>query len=1505
MSLTLASPFRQIPLVRFGGLYTETDPKSLPEGLSPLVHDCDFKVGEVAIRPGLKNIIQFGNSKSSGYAGLCTQRNLIVDGQPWVSPTNAEGAPDGHYATVETGMPGGATGIATQVGLGSGWTDPENLVSPTLYASKFLPSHAFSNPIVAYNFPLSEAIPSGAEINYIAVYMEELSTYAGAGLSAQLGTFDGATFTPIGSQLGVTLGSSGLVSITGDWGAYPTPAQANSSAFAVQISVGTGVAATISLRNVYVVISYGLAATSSVLLGSNYGFAIPAGTSIGGIGITVTGLQTTGALQLWLWDGSNFLGTVQNFSLPSSVGTVTLGGPTYNWDTGLPNTLINSPNFGWAIVAAGGSFSIDAVLITVYLTPAMSPGFNWLRSFNCPGKGQLTLALDTAGTLWQENVDSTPGVMNSIYVNLAPLGKVLAATTAARCYMTFSDLINALDMPRQYDGTYLDRISQVGPGVGPTITTVNTSYAINPSPTGLYQPYAAVTAHAYYWGNAPTDYTNIAGTTLTLEGSANQTNFNTGVNVGDTIYISGLGTIGGVDPDGVYAVIAVGSRTGAAGLYQYVTVAVTKSQNFGGSTTATFQKTVALVSLADPIPNGLAQVGSQLTIASADDASWDGTYTIIGTPGQGQLLISATSLTSGVATYTYSVISGASPGWQAGEVVVLGQLLVAPDGTVWQVTTQGTTGAIIPSFGSSPQSDNTAVWTQRSGASMLVTVFNTDNGAGIFNVANAVITSANQTTFTVAIDQPNVPSAAEEGNAFSGSGNLFEIDPGLQYIGTDSDPIYSASGGGTVVAPGSITPGQRYGILMYLTRNGYMTPASPPIPFYTSESSVGLQFNNLPIGPPNVIARIVAITPAEAGIGGPYYWIPEDVTVNDLSTGLSTTYNKTIIQDNETQTSGLINFSDTVLLASENVTEQGNNALQKRELGSCAGILAFSSRMFYFGEQTKVDNLVNLTFDGGYQTVSATNPTIGGPPAGWEVDGSLIPMLSLPPSPIFGNSLYIKNSTGFTYGGGNLTQFAYQDAFNAPIIVPNTAYSARVTARIPSGNKSGSLLVSFISPSQGTWDITIPFASLSDSFSQLILPFNNPLWQAVPPDLRLRVGVNAIGNNNDVEIDRIELFPTNYPAYTTQMAASYVDDFESIDGVTGIVDASQSNSQPIRTAYVLFDTLYVQKTASAVSTQDNGSTEPAGWEVKPVTLAVGALGGLAADAINTEEEGTGEDYALVASRKGVYLFNGGNHIKMSQEIQSIWNSLYAPSLQTVWIKNDVQNKRILVGVPLPTPNQWLPLAPTNSSPSQPNVCLAMSYLGLDTPEELASEAPAHTSAFTGALLARDLVRKWNIWQIPTQATDWIERADGSLQQWIGGVSGTGKIYQLLAGQLNDDGMAIPETYMTYGFSDPQNEQGMQLGSIRKIFPYATATLEGAGGCIISAYPEDPKTPYVDTFPAFPLSSPALDDVNVPLNETGNRCFFELTTDGLVGSWFALRRMVMGVMQDPSIPISGR
>ena len=607
-------------------------------------------------------------------------------------------------------------------------------------------------------------------------------------------------------------------------------------------------------------------------------------------------------------------------------------------------------------------------------SPSVSGTSDWLyvKSSRLPAGLRQTLSENSDGSLYAEDLAS-PGTSTRFYSGIINNARAISETVAEREYICLSDLVSGQDQPRQWDGVNLDRISQVGPGQGPDVPAVTgTEYTIS----SISQPYAQHSIDSISWGTSIDLYTATpSGTMLTFLSADGVTSFYTGIYVGDYIYVSGAGNLEGLNPNGTYQVVSKGFYTDPTDstVRQYIQVVATlaNSDFARGTAGGTLQKTQAVVLMDVPIPPQDAVVGAQIDISGNSVQQWNQVWTIIDTPSLGQLSISSTSLTSNVATYDYSVQSGNGPGWQASHVYNMGAQIVVTSSEVWQVTTPGTSGASMPTFATSPQTDGSVTWTKQTGVTMPVTAFNTANGNGIFNVQGATITSATSTTFTIALVSANVSSAAEDGQAISGSGSVLIIDPGTITVGSGNpgvSPIYGTGTGGQILpVSGDLAPGQRYAVMMFLTRNGYLTPASPPVSFYTTGASHFMQFSNMPIGPPNVIARVIAITAANAGIGGPYYYIPDDVVVPaSIGTlGLTQTVTKTVVNDNTSTSTPVFTVTDEVLLNSVDITQAGNNRLQVRELAECVKVKEFQGRCFYIGERVKVDALYNMTFDGG------------------------------------------------------------------------------------------------------------------------------------------------------------------------------------------------------------------------------------------------------------------------------------------------------------------------------------------------------------------------------------------------------------------------------------------------------------------------------------------------------------------------------------------------------------
>ena len=130
---------------------------------------------------------------------------------------------------------------------------------------------------------------------------------------------------------------------------------------------------------------------------------------------------------------------------------------------------------------------------------------------------------------------------------------------------------------------------------------------------------------------------------------------------------------------------------------------------------------------------------------------------------------------------------------------------------------------------------------------------------------------------------------------------------------------------------------------------------------------------------------------------------------------------------------------------------------------------------------------------------------------------------------------------------------------------------------------------------------------------------------------------------------------------------------------------------------------------------------------------------------------------------------------------------------------------------------------------------------------------------------------------------------------------TGRVYQLSATQLSDDGAAIPSYYTTHYFPERAVEQTLNLGAHRKLFSYLTMYVEGAGSLSLTSFVNSVSAPQAQQ--ALPLSSPAAKDLELPINVLGERVAFQVSTNQS-GAWFRLQKFTPSLRPDPWAPVRG-
>jgi hypothetical protein len=405
--------------------------------------------------------------------------------------------------------------------------------------------------------------------------------------------------------------------------------------------------------------------------------------------------------------------------------------------------------------------------------------------------------------------------------------------------------------------------------------------------------------------------------------------------------------------------------------------------------------------------------------------------------------------------------------------------------------------------------------------------------------------------------------------------------------------------------------------------------------------------------------------------------------------------------------------------------------------------------------------------------------------------------------------------------------------------------------------------------------------------------FNAPTGSIVSSDAQIQVYLSGVTNNGVVTIDELELIYSVSPYLDNKMRGSYVNGPEQFDGVTGVIGPA-SDSSPLRCLFEMRDVMYMDTAKGRHQTIDNGTGEPSTWSVKELSQAVGALSVKSSDTGMLGTGDSGEQFEFTASRSGLYIFWGGEMVKISQEIQTLWDSINFNVKQTVWVKNDPVARRCYVGVPLQTA-------------TAPNTVLVLDYRELNTPEAIASTAPFRQS-FSGKMIASEICRKWTRWSIAANSGE-ILTLPGGVQtftlgagngQTPGTANGFGNIYYLDPAKLTDDdyGQIVPY-WTTYFFVSNDQEQMLQLDSHRKLATYFTAFISGVGQTAITPL-SDTITNAFPALAAYPLSASQNHDMEWPINVDGERIAFQIGSSPITGTdnSFNLQKLSVTMKKHP-------
>jgi len=1101
------------------------------------------------------------------------------------------------------------------------------------------------------------------------------------------------------------------------------------------------------------------------------------------------------------------------------------------------------------------------------------------KSYVQPTGVPQNLYLTSDGRLYVEYVAITPNVATLIYTSTASMAS--SVTAFGREYIALSDGKHGADIPLQWDGKQLTRVTQDGPGIAPSVRSIalpSVQMAVNTSPlTGVIRatPVNPTTVgppgHSYVlymalFVQVVSSSGIVTGQRVTIAGNTFWNGTFTVQTVVDSTHVQ-LWNSTTLNTVGTNGVMTIGAATTLVRTNNSVACATVSAHNLQVGYQAQISGIPASVvgTIATIVLNNSDQPGVAIVTTSAPHGLLPNN--IINISGVNPASVGGGITNIALSGDVVTVTTASAHGLQIGSVVNVTPVTNSKLSGQWLVTTVPTTTKFTYAFIDTdiPSGADTGTVTY------VWPLANVNPELNYFTV----LTAPTATSFTIGLSYTD--------GSWTGGTITFAWD-GIFYVTAvlsattftyqQYGPDASTTAVGTVTPYGQATPGIHQAQQCFLLNSGAITAPGPPSTFVMNGGQY-LSVTDLAIGSSNVAGRILLFT----GAGGAYFfYIPQPAQVNGLTVSTSTQIN-----DNTT-TSVLLDFSDATLYAATACSIPGNNLAAQVVLGPCAGFFTYASRLQAWGEYNKVQNFLNMGFEGGY---APSNPNL---PLGWTV-GASGSGGTLAPTIIPGFTYQVTAAAAGNFG--ELFQNAYQDAYGTPILLANTQYSARFLTRTVSG--SGSLVFTISSASTGF--ISTATIALGGPVGDWdLLPLTLPTPASIPQDMIIDFYIVANVGGVVAQIDEIELIYTDQPYLDHQERISYVDNPEGFDGLTGVL-GPEDDLTPIMNHGVLRNTLYIVTGNAVHETNDNGSTEPSGWNVEEVDDECGAWS-IASVARNPQGIGSaGKGFMAWSGPDGAHVFTGRNPEKCSQEIQSLWNAMDTSNAQLAWTKNDQINKRLYFGVPLSVP---VPPPPHTITVMQ---VLVLDYRNLST-DQIGSLPPVRIS-FTGKMIASDLTRKWTKWTINAFCGEIMYRSATDMEMTFGGTTSANnaQAWTLDSGKFSDDDTAteiIPAYYTTYFFVGHEQEQALQLGSHRKQYDYLTMFVPGIG--TIAATPllcslsnSLPPTPNIA------LDSNPGKDMEVDVNAITSRCAFRISATPFLGqtdSYFSLQKLVVNMKKAP-------
>jgi hypothetical protein len=1152
-----------------------------------------------------------------------------------------------------------------------------------------------------------------------------------------------------------------------------------------------------------------------------------------------------------------------------------------SWDTELspPDIPEGASPANNDVAFLPGSVSTRPGLNRVFSAPVDTLGpFSYEKSFVTASGDIKNLYLTMQdGKLWVEDVTNSPGTATLLFQSAG-------ATYASSCtadyqeFIALSDGTHGIDIPLVYDGTNLYRATQDGPGSAPmVISTALPSVQMastggSPATTSVT---LAQTNNPILVGPPNDRYTIYSGVLMTVSSTSGFSvgqavslsgNTNSSLNISYTIIgISGLaiqcvtdfanfeggtgGTLSGPATTTTMTrfnnVVSVNTTTAHSlqvGFQAQITNAGTTAVGSGiasivlNNETNTGIATVTTNAAHGLLPNNIVTIAgvSGATAGTITNVAYAGGFVTITTAAAHNLGVGSEVT---IAATTATAVNGE---WTIATVPSPTTFSFAFDGTV--TAPSGTN--VVTGYSASDSGTVTYIWP----------LANVDPAQDYFTVQ----TAPTATTFTIQLSYTDGTwTGGTVSFAWDGTFFVLSTPTATSFTYQQYGPNAVNSTVGTVTPYGQMSPGLHSCQVCFLLANGTITAPSPPVQF----NAAGGQYpivSNICTGPSNVVGRILLFTGAQ---GAYYFYIPVPAVVNGLTVSTATQIN-----DNTT-TSILLDFSDNTLYAATATSIPGNNLSAQIVLDPCAGFFTYASRLQAWGGRNCVRNLLNMGFQGG--SLPATPNT----PSGWLGGGSATSLVA----GRTGTSTQAVQFSAVYPFNDSIFQSGYLDAYGAPILLPNTQYSWRMLASV---GVNYQIVVSISSASTSfSTSITFPAGIATGDWEELTFPSKTPA--TIPFDMLITINPMGIAAGTyTATIFEAEMIYTAQPYQDNQAWISYADNLQAFDKDTGIIGANDDLS-PIRNFGTIRQALYIVTGTGLHETADNDQTEPSGWDVDSVADNCGAFS-ICSVARNPQGIGSaGKDWMMWNGPDGAQWFGGQKPIKVSQEIQSVWDALPVANSYQCWTKNDEANKRCYFGVP------------TGSSMQ----VLVLDYRNIDG-GMIAENPPVHIS-FTGKMIVSDLTRKWTSWTIPAWCGELMYRNIYQPQMVFGCLtpSGAANAYALNPAQYFDDDFGvIPASYTTYFFVSHEMEQALQVGSHRHVYTMVSAFIACEGTWSITPLAASLSNPFPAS-PSFPGTLTPAFDVDYGINVETTRCAFTIKSAPVspsLNSYFKLQKLVVNM-----------